>query len=56
MIKIHYSYYSMDFGRNKTPVEVIREYAFGGTFFRVIYSGINGKLYSNVGKAFENNF
>ena len=35
----------MDFGANKTPVEVIREGAFGGTYFRDIYSGVTGKLY-----------
>ena len=33
----------MGFGSNKTPVEVIKEGAFGGTCFRDIYSGINGK-------------
>ena len=33
----------MDFGTNKTPVEIIIEGAFGGTYFRDIYSGINGK-------------
>ena len=33
----------MDFGTNKTPVEIIKEAAFGGTYFRDIYSGINGK-------------
>ena len=33
----------MDFSPNKTPIEVIREGAFGGTYFRDIYSGINGK-------------
>ena len=26
----------MDFGANKTPVEVIKEVAFGGTYFRDI--------------------
>ena len=26
----------MDFGSNKTPVEVIKEGAFGGTYFRDI--------------------
>ena len=31
----------MDFGANKMPIEVIREGAFGGTYFRDIYSGIN---------------
>ena len=33
----------MDFGANKTPVEIIKEGAFGGTYFRNIYSGITGK-------------
>ena len=36
---------NMDFGAHKTPVEVIKEGAFGGTYFRDIYSGVNGKLY-----------
>ena len=27
----------MDFGANKTPVEITKESAFGGTFFRDIY-------------------
>ena len=35
----------MDFGANKTPVEVIREGAFGGTYFRDIYAGVTGKWY-----------
>ena len=35
----------MDFGANKTPVEVTKESAFGGTFFRDIYSGVNEKCY-----------
>ena len=34
----------MTFSPNKTPIEVIRGY-FGGTYFRDIYSGINGKWY-----------
>ena len=38
----------MDFDANKTPVEVIREDAFGGTYFRDIYSGVTGKWYKNV--------
>ena len=33
----------MDFNPNKTPIEVIREGAFRGTYFRDIYSGINEK-------------
>ena len=36
----------MDFGSNKTtPVAVIKEGAFAGTYFRDIYPGINGKWY-----------
>ena len=31
----------MDFGANKTHDEVIKEGAFGGTYFRYIYSGVN---------------
>ena len=33
----------MDFGANKTPVEIIKEGTFGGTYFREIYSGISSK-------------
>ena len=29
----------MNFSPNKTPVEIIKEGAFGGTYFRDIYSG-----------------
>ena len=48
----------MDFGLghdnpNKTPAEVINEGAFGGTYFRNIYSGINDKCYRNSGKEFD---
>ena len=32
----------MDFGTNKMAVKVIREGAFGGTFFREIYSRLDG--------------
>ena len=35
----------MDFGANKTPIKVIKESAFGGTYFRNIYSNVNGKWY-----------
>ena len=34
-----------DFGANKTPPEAIKEGAFGGPYFRDIYSGVNGKWY-----------
>ena len=33
----------MEFNTNKTPVEWIKEGAFGGTYFRDIYSGVNRK-------------
>ena len=42
----------MDFSPNKTPIEVIRKGAFGGTYFRNIYSGINEKWYKNSWKEF----
>ena len=40
----------MEFNRSKTPVEVIKEGAFGGTFFREIYLGVNKKWYKNSWK------
>ena len=43
----------MGFNPNKTPIEVIREGAFGGTYFRDIYSGINEKWYKNSWKEFD---
>ena len=43
----------MDFGANKTHVEVIKEGAIGGTYFRDIYSGINGKQYKKSWKEFD---
>ena len=33
----------MDFGTNKTPLEMIKEGSFGGNYFRDIYSGVNNK-------------
>ena len=41
------------FGVNKSPAEVISEGAFGGTYFRDIYSGVNGKWYRNSWKEFK---
>ena len=35
----------MNFTPSKTSVEIISEGAFGGTYFRDIYSGVNGKYY-----------
>ena len=43
----------MDFSQNKMPIEMIKEGAFGGTCFRDIYSGINGKWYKNSWKDFD---
>ena len=42
----------MNFSSNKTPIEVPREGPFGGTYFRNIYSGINGKWYKTSWKEF----
>ena len=42
----------MEFNPNKTPIEVIREGSFRGTYFRDIYSGINEKWYKNSWKEF----
>ena len=42
----------MGFSPNKTPVEVIREGAFGDAYFRNIYSGITEKWYKNSQKEF----
>ena len=33
----------MDFSAYKTPIEIIKEGAFGGTYFRDIYSNVNKK-------------
>ena len=43
----------MDFGTNKTPIEFIKEGAFGGTYFTDIYSGVNCKLYRKNWKEFS---
>ena len=43
----------MNFSPNKTPMEIIKVGAFGGTYFRQIYSGINGKWYKNSWKEFD---
>ena len=44
---------NVEFGANKTPIEVIKEDPFGGTYFRDIYSSINGKWYRNSWKEFD---
>ena len=43
----------MEFNPNKTPVEIIKESVFGGTYFRDIYSGVNRKQYKNSWKEFD---
>ena len=43
----------MNLGANKTPIEVIREGAFLGTYFRDIYSGVNEKWYKKSWKEFN---
>ena len=43
----------MDFGANVMPVEMIKKGAFGGTYFRDIYSSVNNKLYKNSWKEFD---
>ena len=43
----------MNFSPNKTPIEVIREGAFGGTYFREIYSYLSKKWYKNPWKEFD---
>ena len=35
----------MDFGANKTLIEVIKAGEFGGTYFRDIYSSVNVQWY-----------
>ena len=40
----------MNFKPNISPVEVIKKSAFGGTYFRGIYSGVNDKFYKNSRK------
>ena len=40
----------MEFGANKTPNGGAKEGAFGGTYFRDIYSGVTGKWYKKLWK------
>ena len=42
----------MNFGANKTPVEIIKGGAFGGTYFRDIYSSVNNNWYKKSWKEF----
>ena len=43
----------MDFGVNTSPVEVIKEGAFGETYFRDIYTCCKGKWYRKSWKEFN---
>ena len=43
----------MDFTPNVSSVKIIKEGAFGGTYFRDIYSGVNKKFYRNSWKEFK---
>ena len=43
---------NMNFNPNKTQIEIIKEGAFRGTYFRDIYSGINEIWYKNSWKDF----
>ena len=43
----------MSFNPNKTPIKIIKEGTFRGTYFRDIYSNINGKWYRNSWKKFD---
>ena len=43
----------MEFRPNINPVDVIKKGAFGGTYFRDIYSRVNDKFYKNIWKEFE---
>ena len=38
----------MDFRPNVTPAGMIKKGAFGGTYFRDIYSSVNDKWYKNL--------
>ena len=43
----------MDFSANKTPLEVIKEGEFGGTYFGDIYYGFSGKWYKKSWKELD---
>ena len=43
----------MDLRPNLSPVEIIKEGAFGGTYFRNIYSGVNDKFYKDGWEEFK---
>ena len=43
----------MEFRANKTPVEVMKEVPFRGTYFRDICSSVTGKWYKESWKEFD---
>ena len=43
----------MDSGTSISPVEVIKKGAFGGTYFRNIFSDVNDKFHKNSWKEFK---
>ena len=43
----------MKFRPNISPIDVIKKGAFGGTYFRDIYSRVNNKFYKNSWKQFK---
>ena len=43
----------MEYNPNKTPTKIINEGAFRGTYFRDIYSSVNGKWYKKRWKKFD---
>ena len=43
----------MEFRPNISPIDVIKKGAFGGTYFRDIYSNVIGKFYKNSWKEFK---
>ena len=42
-----------DFTPNISSIDVIKKGAFGGTYFRNIYSNVNNKLHKNTWKEFK---
>ena len=43
----------MDFRPHLTPIEVIKKGAFGGTYFRDIYSSVTNRWHKNSWKEFD---
>ena len=44
---------NMEFGSNNASIEVIKERAFGGTYTRDIFAGVNAKRYRKLWKEFN---